>query len=378
MKEHSILTLDNADLKSAVLLYLQTLKTVAITNDASLKIDAQGNVIVEFDQDIGADPVIPHPIVLNDASARLLSRAIMDVGKLSTKADRGTVGGELGCADAVTRILHDECGFAIDKTLSTDELFQELKKAGWQEVEPSTTGSVIVSPTVASTHGHTGIVGENEKIYSNDSQTGIWSQNFTVSKWLSFFTKLNLETHTFVPPNDTTQDPKGPFPLPGDTFKALGSQAPIRGTFPIDPAQLRSISTGVFSKYLKYVDAIVEDCSQFHINPLFVLANMVNENVNSTYNNPLGISGDNYPLGERNGIIPNGPRKFSEHEWRQAFDKQFSLMATGELYKNCNTIDEWAKVDAPVGAENDPHGTNKFEGRDVGNLYDRLVKELVS
>jgi hypothetical protein len=104
---------------------------------------------------------------------------------------------------------------------------------------------------------------------------------------------------------------------------------------------------------------------------------MANENVNFTYNNPLGVSIDNYKFGEPNGIIPNGPRKFSEHDWRQAFNMQFALMATGEIYKKCNTIDEWAKVDAPEGAANDPHGTNKDEGKDVRNLYDRLVKGLI-
>jgi hypothetical protein len=134
----------------------------------------------------------------------------MDVGKLSTKADPGTANGELGCADAVTRILHDECAFAIDKTLSTDELFQELKKAGWPEVDPSTPGSVIVSPSVLPIHGHTNIVGESEKIYSIDSHTGLWSQNYTVRKWLSTFNNLKLETHAFIPPNTTKLDPHKP------------------------------------------------------------------------------------------------------------------------------------------------------------------------
>jgi hypothetical protein len=162
-----------------------------------------------------------------------------------------------------------------------------------------------------------------------------------------------------------------------DTFKALGSQAPIRGTFPIAPAQLGSIATGQFAKYGEYVDAIEDNANKYDINPLLVLANMANENVNSTYKNPLRTSRDDYPFGEPNGTLPNGPRKFSEHDWRQAFDMQFAFVATGEAYKKCNTIDEWAKVDAPEGAANDPHGTNKDEGKDVGNLYDRLVKTLI-
>jgi len=37
---------------------------------------------------------------------------------------------------------------------------------------------------------------------------------------------------------------------------------------------------------------------------------------------------------------------------------------------------EWAKIDAPAGAENDVHGTNAQEGTDVGRLYNRLVAML--
>ena len=52
-----------------------------------------------------------------DALSKLLARAEADVGVLSTSKDPGTDHGQLGCADAVTRILHDELGFSLPKTL---------------------------------------------------------------------------------------------------------------------------------------------------------------------------------------------------------------------------------------------------------------------
>jgi hypothetical protein len=36
---------------------------------------------------------------------------------------------------------------------------------------------------------------------------------------------------------------------------------------------------------------------KYEINPLFVLANLVNQRVNPAYRNPWGISTDNYPYG---------------------------------------------------------------------------------
>lgn len=99
-----------------------------------------------------------------DALSKLLARAQTDVGVLSTSDDPGTDHGQLGCADAITRILHDELGFSLPKTLSTEELYDELVSGGWKNADLRTPGAVIVSPSCAAMHGHTGIVGENGAI----------------------------------------------------------------------------------------------------------------------------------------------------------------------------------------------------------------------
>ena len=138
-----------------------------------------------------------------------------------------------------------------------------------------------------------------------------------------------------------------------------------------------------FHPYSLYADAITEDGAKYEINPLFVLANLVNQRVNPAYRNPWGISTDNYPygpggqqLGQPNGRIKNGPRQFSEDQWRIAFDRQFAVVASSDAYAKAKTIAEWAQIDAPAGAENDVHGTKSKEGADVGALYNQLAAKL--
>jgi phage gp46-like protein len=171
--------------------------------------------------------------------------------------------------------------------------------------------------------------------------------------------------------------------LPKVEFAPLGENAPIRGSFSITPPQIEKLCTGAKARYAFYAAAIAESSFKYGINPLFVLANFVNQGVKEAYRNPWGISTDFYPfgpngsqLGQPNGNVKNGPRKFGENEWRIAFDRQFAVVATGKVYKNANTIAQWARIDAPPGAENDVGGTNAQEGRIVGALYDGLVQVL--
>jgi hypothetical protein len=172
-------------------------------------------------------------------------------------------------------------------------------------------------------------------------------------------------------------------PLPKVEFAPLGENAPIRGSFSITPPQIEKLCTGAKARYAFYAAAIAESSEKYGVNPLFVLADFVNQGVNEAYRNPWGISTDFYPLGpggsqlgQPNGKVRNGPRKFGPGEWRIAFDRQFAVVATGKVYKNANTIAQWARIDAPPGAENDVGGTNAQEGMIVGALYNGLVQVL--
>ena len=174
-----------------------------------------------------AQAVTPAPVF----SQSILEAALADVGKLSTKNDAGTDHGNVGCADAVTRILHDQLGQPIEKTLSTDELYDELRKSGWREVSTSTPGAVIISPTCSAMHGHTGIIGDDGKIYSNSSATGLWTQNFTVARWLSYYARCG--SHAFVPPEDNAPParttPSIPTPSGSNSQTSVTGRATIFG-----------------------------------------------------------------------------------------------------------------------------------------------------
>jgi hypothetical protein len=170
--------------------------------------------------------------------------------------------------------------------------------------------------------------------------------------------------------------------LPQVKFEPLGENTPIRGIFSITAQQIASLCTGAKARYAFYAAAIADNSPKYGLNPLFVLANFINQGVREEYRNPWGISVDHYPvgpnktqLGKPNGKVKNGPRRFDENEWRTAFDRQYSVVA-GERYKKAMTIAQWALIDAPPGAANDVHGTNAGEGRHVGTIYNKLVSVL--
>ncbi len=50
--------------------------------------------------------------------------------------------------------------------------------------------------TVPSDHGHTGVVGDFG-IMSNDSATGFFKENYTLSSWASSFSRRGFPIHVF-------------------------------------------------------------------------------------------------------------------------------------------------------------------------------------
>jgi len=79
----------------------------------------------------------------------------------------------------------------------------------------------------------------------------------------------------------------------------------------------------MFTPYGRYADAIAENSATYGINPLFMLADIVDQGVNPAYRNAWGISTDDYPygpggkqLGRPNGRIKNGPINWSENSAR--------------------------------------------------------------
>jgi hypothetical protein len=130
---------------------------------------------------------------LPGAGGVLGSLAQADVGMLTPGKDPN-----LGCAASVSQVLNS-AGYRIPSTESTDQLYDNIVKAGWQPVPLGTPGSVVIAPTIGSNHGHTGIVGSDGRIYSNSSATGKWTGNYTAASWARYYGGKGLKTYSFLP-----------------------------------------------------------------------------------------------------------------------------------------------------------------------------------
>ncbi len=97
---------------------------------------------------------------------------------------------EYGCAASVNQLHRITFGFPIGGGASTALLLQSLIGSSFfQEVFNPLPGDIIIDATGTSTipnspitNGHVGVVGFYG-ILSNDSNTGLWSENYTQQTW---------------------------------------------------------------------------------------------------------------------------------------------------------------------------------------------------
>lgn len=98
---------------------------------------------------------------------------------------RDIVDDVVGCAESVTTILREHVKMPIIP--GTASLYAFLGASTlFRRVSMPMPGDIIISPTGMGNgkiQGHTGIVGHNNLIMSNDSYTGKWMANYTISTW---------------------------------------------------------------------------------------------------------------------------------------------------------------------------------------------------
>lgn len=111
---------------------------------------------------------------------------------------------EFGCAETAYDILRDALGsnVGIPFTVSTNALYRELHDSkAYVQVDQPLEGDVWISPTGYGngnlSNGHVGIVGQvdnndrgNTLIMSNDSNTGLFKQNYTIKTWKDRYVTL--------------------------------------------------------------------------------------------------------------------------------------------------------------------------------------------
>jgi hypothetical protein len=122
-----------------------------------------------------------------EARLELLEKAKKLLGKdLSSIAPNS-----LGCAETISRVIHeDEPLFPI--ITGTATLLTVLRsKPNWIEISTPEIGSIIISPTGYGknrlAHGHCGLIGEKGIIYSNNSNTGLFDDHLTLDSWKVIF-----------------------------------------------------------------------------------------------------------------------------------------------------------------------------------------------
>lgn len=101
----------------------------------------------------------------------------------------------VACAISVNKVHNNAFGFPIGGGASTQELYKALIKSPYfKEVTTASAGCVVISPTgygqnPAYPHGHVGIIGMFG-ICSNDSATGVFSENYTTESWTEQFSTI--------------------------------------------------------------------------------------------------------------------------------------------------------------------------------------------
>lgn len=102
----------------------------------------------------------------------------------------------LACMESVDGVYTATFGehlLSMPARLSTQAAYEAmLRDPRLEAIIDPIPGDIVISPTGHSTkgaqHGHTGCWGKND-VLSNDSNTGLWSDNYTHEAWYSVFNK---------------------------------------------------------------------------------------------------------------------------------------------------------------------------------------------
>ena len=95
---------------------------------------------------------------------------------------------EFGCAESVNNVVFKAFGDYAGGDLSTARMYLAIQN-NWKFAQVTTPikGDIIISPTGygngSMPNGHTGIMGDNGQIMSNNSDTGIWDIHYNLASW---------------------------------------------------------------------------------------------------------------------------------------------------------------------------------------------------
>lgn len=93
-----------------------------------------------------------------------------------------------GCAEAVNNVVFKTFGDYAGGDISTYRMYESLQhNTLFEKVLDPQRGDIILSPTGygngTMSNGHVGIISDKNMIMSNSSETGLWTENYTIESW---------------------------------------------------------------------------------------------------------------------------------------------------------------------------------------------------
>lgn len=128
-------------------------------------------------------------------SEEIQKAALSWLGKEPTPDDK--IPDEVACVSNLVAVLKGVCD--LDPNLTyTPRLFSYLKNDPRFKatLEPK-PGYIIVSPTVGDNIGHCGIFISLDRIASNSSKTGLWTNNYSYAEWIAYY-KIKKGLHIYI------------------------------------------------------------------------------------------------------------------------------------------------------------------------------------
>ena len=123
--------------------------------------------------------------------------ALYETARMNLEKDLVPDENDLACAAHLNQVFKKAFGREIGGNYSTYRMYQVLRTDyRFQRVLTPLAGDIIISPTGYAgsggviPNGHVGLCSDNGKIMSNDSQSGLWTENYDMDSWRLRYVKF--------------------------------------------------------------------------------------------------------------------------------------------------------------------------------------------
>jgi hypothetical protein len=155
-------------------------------------------------------------------------------------------------------------------------------------------------------------------------------------------------------------------PGPGPSPAGSGTNRPFRGFVEVSPEKLKALLP---PQAKELASTFIEQARKYDLDPRFLVAISKFETGNWT---SAAFKNKNNAMGVSNA---RGPIAFDRPE--QSIERMAKGLANPRgYYRNAKTIGQVGAIYAPVGAGNDPNGTNGHWPRSVAKFTDEYVRLL--